>query len=129
MYFNGYCCRSSAASCSKLAATTGKVGEKGNETEIPIHKEDQQQTTNSAGGHNNHDIGEDNDRPGYPFFWIHGKIGGPEMFTVWNPLEEELNILAQMSANSPSIASKEDHSQLQEPIFPITGSAKVRKIA
>lgn len=27
---------------------------------------------------------------GILFFWIHGKIGAPEMLTVRNPVEEEL---------------------------------------
>ena len=72
-----------------LAAPTGKAGEKGNKTKIPVHK-DHQQTMNSTSGHTTHDMGEDNDRPGYPFFWIHGKIGAPEMLRVRNPIKEEL---------------------------------------
>lgn len=49
---------------------------------------------NSTNGHTTHDMGEDNDRPGYPCFWIHGKIGAPEMLTVRNPIEEELKSFA-----------------------------------
>ena len=133
VYVNGACCHSGAASCPNLAATTGKVGEKGKETQIPIHKEDHQQTMNSSGGHSTHNIGKDNDQPGCPFFWIHGKICGPEMLTVWNPFEEELKIFTQMLENSPSISSK-DHAvrkdlQLKKPVFPITSAVKVRKIA
>ena len=71
-----------------LAAPTGKAGEKGNKTKIPVHK-DHQQTMNSTSSHTTHDMGEDNDRPGLSFFWIHGKIGAPEMLRVRNPIEEE----------------------------------------
>ena len=74
---------------SNLAAPTGKAGQKGDKTKNPVHK-DHQQTMNSASSHTTHDMGEDNDRPGNPFFWIHGKISGPEMLAVWNPIEEEL---------------------------------------
>lgn len=132
VYVNGACCRSSAASSQTLQLQQVKWVKKVTK-QIPIHKEDHQQTMNSSGGHSTHNIGKDNDQPGCPFFWIHGKIRGPEMLTVWNPFEEELKIFTQMLENSPSISLK-DHAvrkdlQLKKPVFPITSAVKVRKIA